>query len=73
MVLVSVIIPHLLIIYLTYVYTNMDLVKTIMDNKYRRKESMEIMEKKTCEQLIEEMQPKIIIKIDTINNGKYPL
>ena len=46
MVLISDIILNLLIIYLIHIYTNMDLVEIIMDNKFRRKRRIEMMERK---------------------------
>ena len=46
MVLISDIILNLLIIYLIHIYTNMDLVEIIMDNKFRRKGRIEMMERK---------------------------
>ena len=46
MVLISDIILNLLIIYLIHIYTNMDLVEIIMDNKFRRKGRIEMTERK---------------------------
>ena len=46
MVIISDIILNLLIIYLIHIYTNMDLVEIIMDNKFRRKGRIEMMERK---------------------------